>query len=148
MSSTFICTLCIVVCRCDRLFYNWFHIFQFFLCSAQCKESEMTDVTTPIKLTTGANEQPTAGNRTPLNSEAWKPNETPVLFVEFETPTAFDMVQFNDQNNDQPIKLKVSIWRQRPTNNKDPDSEVRIIHFIYNNLQKKNTNFHWCDHWV
>ena len=96
----------------------------------------MTDVTTPIKLTTGANEQPTTGNRTPMDSETWKPNETPALFVEFETPTAFDIVQFNDQNNDQPIKLKVSIWRQKPTNNKDPDSEVRIIYVTHNYLLK------------
>lgn len=95
----------------------------------------MTDVTTPITFTTGANEQPTGANRTPLDGETWKPNETPALFVEFETPTEFDMVQFNDQNNDQPIKLKVSIWRQKPTDDsKNPDSEVQIIHLTYNNL--------------
>jgi len=83
----------------------------------------MTDVT-PTLITTSANEQPTSGRKTPLEDGKWNPKVEKALLVSFEEPTKIDLVQFDNQNTDQPIRFRVALWFQTPTQNENPNKEV------------------------
>ena len=75
---------------------------------------------------TSASENPN-GDKTPLGEATWKPQEKAVMFIKADPPTDVDSVEFDDQTSNRPMKFAVSIWFTEPTDNKPPDSQVRLI---------------------
>lgn len=86
----------------------------------------MTDVTLK-SVSTSANEQPNTADKTSLpEGESWTPEKGEALFIEFDTPKKIDRVETDGLNSDKPIKIRVGVWSEKPTNN-EPAKEVSLF---------------------